>query len=230
MHNKRNLCWSHQNIPEVQQLTPHARLSNGSCSHSITQWSNRDLIPLIIFLPTFKTKDVSFCTMDYTLCYPGADPGMGQTGPGLPLLTAKSCKFSLFWVYIRQFLPSFDTRPPPFCKSWVRPWCYQRQNLFKRFLILEIVPEMVCQPLGGSQEYCKHAWPRKQIIRVVFWIGRGIRGSHLRFIHTTPQLCCVAILHPPAQKLRCYCVAVSHESWTDFNLKCSDAAVTCRGK
>ena len=26
------------------------------------------------------------------------------------------------------------------------------------------------------------------------------------------ELCCIAALHPPAQKLRCYCIAVSHES------------------
>ena len=30
----------------------------------------------------------------------------------LPLLTAKSCKFSLFWGYISQFPPNFDTQPP----------------------------------------------------------------------------------------------------------------------
>ena len=41
----------------------------------------------------------------------GADPGMGRSGPGPPLLTAKSCRFSLFWGYIssqfRHSAPSF---------------------------------------------------------------------------------------------------------------------------
>ena len=35
----------------------------------------------------------------------GVDPGMGQSGPAPPpLLTAKSCKFSLFWDFISQIL------------------------------------------------------------------------------------------------------------------------------
>ena len=36
---------------------------------------------------------------------------MGRFGSGLPLLTAKSCKFSLFWVYISQFLPNSTLSP-----------------------------------------------------------------------------------------------------------------------
>ena len=35
-----------------------------------------------------------------------------------PLVTAKSCKFSLFGGYISQFWHSV----PSFCKSWIRPW------------------------------------------------------------------------------------------------------------
>ena len=30
-----------------------------------------------------------------------------------------------------------------------------------------------------------------------------------------------------APKLRCYCIAVSHESYIHFNLKCGEAAMTC---
>ena len=37
-------------------------------------------------------------------------------------------------------------------------------------------------------------------------------------------LICLATLHPPAQKLQCYCIAVLHE--IHFNLK-GDPAVTC---
>ena len=33
----------------------------------------------------------------------------------------------------------------------------------------------------------------------------------------TPQLRCVTVLHPPAQKLRCYCIAVSHKSLMHCN-------------
>ena len=41
-----------------------------------------------------------------------ADPGMGRPAPPPPpLWTAKSCKFSLFWGYISQFPPNFDTVP-----------------------------------------------------------------------------------------------------------------------
>ena len=42
--------------------------------------------------------------------------------PPLPFLTAKSCKFNLFWGYISQLQPNFDTRPRSYCKSWIQPW------------------------------------------------------------------------------------------------------------
>ena len=52
----------------------------------------------------------------------------------------------------------------------------------------------------------------------------------VRLYHTTPQLLCVAALHPPAQKLPCYCIVVSHKTLIHFNLKYGDAAVTCGRK
>ena len=48
----------------------------------------------------------------------GADPGIGRSGPGPPLLTAKSCKFSLFWGYISV---NFDTQPPLFANPGSDP-------------------------------------------------------------------------------------------------------------
>ena len=60
----------------------------------------------------------------------GSRCGPVRSGP--PLLTAKSCKFSLYWGYISQFHPNFDTRLPIFANSgsvlvlfwpiWLRPW------------------------------------------------------------------------------------------------------------
>ena len=51
----------------------------------------------------------------------GADPRMVRIGTGTPLLTDKSCKFSLFWVilglfwgYISHPAPPFGSRPPLF--------------------------------------------------------------------------------------------------------------------
>ena len=38
-----------------------------------------------------------------------------------PLLTAKSCKFSLFRGYISQFPLNFDTRPPLFANPGYGP-------------------------------------------------------------------------------------------------------------
>ena len=37
-----------------------------------------------------------------------------------PLLTTKSCKFSLFWGHISQFSLNFDTRPPLFANPGFR--------------------------------------------------------------------------------------------------------------
>ena len=48
----------------------------------------------------------------------------------------------------------------------------------------------------------------------------------VRSIHTTQQLRCVAALHPTAQKLQCYCIALSYERSIRFNLKCDEAAQT----
>ena len=59
---------------------------------------------------------------------PGADPGMGQSGLAPPPpLTAKSCKFSLFWGISANFPPILMLGPPlltlgpSFCKSWIWP-------------------------------------------------------------------------------------------------------------
>ena len=42
-------------------------------------------------------------------------------------------------------------------------------------------------------------------------LHRSMNGP-LWSVHTTAQLRCVTALHPPAQKLRRYCIAVSRES------------------
>ena len=35
---------------------------------------------------------------------------------------------------------------------------------------------------------------------------------NLKLVHTIPQFCCVAAMHPSALKLQCYCIVMSHKS------------------
>ena len=45
-----------------------------------------------------------------------------------PLLTTKSCKFSLFWGHISQFSLNFDTRPPLFANPASGPAIFWSQS------------------------------------------------------------------------------------------------------
>ena len=78
-------------------------------------------------LPSLKSKDfpntlrsVNKTWLKASILFSGADPGMDWFGTGPLLLTAKSCKFSLFWGYISHFRYS----APSFCKPWIRPWFF----------------------------------------------------------------------------------------------------------
>ena len=44
------------------------------------------------------------------------------------------------------------------------------------------------------------------------WVSIACTCHHWRSVHTTLQLRCLAALQPTAQKLWCYCIAVSHEN------------------
>ena len=49
---------------------------------------------------------------------------VGADSAPAPLLTTKSCKFSLFWGHISQFSLNFDTRPPLFANPASGPAWY----------------------------------------------------------------------------------------------------------
>ena len=103
----------------------------------------------------------------------GSTYGPNRHRPPPPLLTDKSCKFSLFQVILGLFLdyinhpaPLLDLGPP-FYKSWIRPWAHTHQK------------KVECSPWwkGHSSLQCIYMHDQRvskySLIRIHPFKGRG---------------------------------------------------------